>query len=398
MSKKLFIIDTLKTISSSLLIALGLQFISYPFIHRILGDKEFGQILTIYTIITISSVVLGNTLNNIRLINVNYYSADYYYSKFRKVLHISVVIETLIIFIIFQKFFNLRVLDTLLILVINYFMCLRVYLNVFFRMKLDYNKILYVAIIQFIGMMIGLLIFLLVHYWVIVFLVSESFALLYTVYELRRVKTQSHNANSKPIVKDFIMLLSTNGLNNINLYLDRLIILPIIGGEAVTLAFLSTFIGKMLATFMSPINNVLLSYISVNSNLNKFKQYVNVNIVCFIAMLIVLVISYPLTIFVVSKLYQVDVNNIKNFIIIGNLGVLVNSVTIAIQALNTRYASITKQANYIAAQTIIYIILSIFLTNSYGLAGFFVTMLISNVIKFLVLNAMGFKNAKKSTS
>ncbi|PTK57410.1 capsular biosynthesis protein, partial [Staphylococcus haemolyticus] len=88
MSKKLFIIDTLKTISSSLLIALGLQFISYPFIHRILGDKEFGQILTIYTIITISSVVLGNTLNNIRLINVNYYSADYYYSKFRKVLHI----------------------------------------------------------------------------------------------------------------------------------------------------------------------------------------------------------------------------------------------------------------------------------------------------------------------
>ncbi|GGG95857.1 capsular biosynthesis protein [Staphylococcus pragensis] len=397
MSKKLFIIDTLKTISSSLLIALGLQFISYPFIHRILGDKSFGQILTIYTIITISSVVLGNTLNNIRLINVDYYSADYYYSKFRKVLHISVLIETLILFIIFQLFFNLGILETILILVVNYLMCLRVYLNVFFRMKLDYNKILYVAIIQFVGMMIGLLIFFLIHYWVLIFLVSESFALLYTFYELRKVKAKSQDSNSKPIVKDFIMLFSTNGLNNINLYLDRLIILPIIGGKAVTLAFLATFIGKMLATFMSPINNVLLSYISVNSNLNKFKQYVNVNLISFAAMLIVLIISYPLTIFVVSKLYQTDVNNIKSFIIIGNLGVLINSVTIAIQALNTRYASITKQANYIGVHTVIYILLSIFFTNIYGLAGFFGTMLILNLIKFLVLNTIGFRNAKKST-
>lgn len=34
MSKKLFVIDTIKTIFSSLIIALGLQFIAYPFIHR----------------------------------------------------------------------------------------------------------------------------------------------------------------------------------------------------------------------------------------------------------------------------------------------------------------------------------------------------------------------------
>ena len=95
------------------------------------------------------------------------------------------------------------------------------------------------------------------------------------------------------------MLLGTNGLNNINLYLDRLILLPLIGGRAVTLAFLSTFVGKMLATFMYPVNNVLLSYISVNSSWNKLKQYISVNVYSILALIAVMIVSYPLTIFIV---------------------------------------------------------------------------------------------------
>lgn len=130
-------------------------------------------------------------------------------------------------------------------------------------MKLEYNKILYVAIVQFIGMMLGLMMFSVTHYWIIVFLISELFAVVYTLYELRNLNRAEANSKAKPIVKDFVMLLGTNGLNNINLYLDRLILLPLIGGRAVTLAFLSTFVGKMLATFMYPVNNVLfIIYIS----------------------------------------------------------------------------------------------------------------------------------------
>lgn len=71
MAKKVFIMDSVKTIIGTLLIALGLQFLAYPIINQRVGNEAFGSILTIYTIITITSVVLGNTLNNIRLINMN---------------------------------------------------------------------------------------------------------------------------------------------------------------------------------------------------------------------------------------------------------------------------------------------------------------------------------------
>ncbi|PTF05734.1 capsular biosynthesis protein, partial [Staphylococcus equorum] len=74
MTKYKFFIDSSKTIASSLLVAFGLQLIAYPFIINEIGNNQFGEILTIYTLMTISSVVIGNTLNNIRLINVKYYS------------------------------------------------------------------------------------------------------------------------------------------------------------------------------------------------------------------------------------------------------------------------------------------------------------------------------------
>ena len=104
MSKKLFVIDTIKTIFSSLIIALGLQFIAYPFIHRGMGDNNFGEILTVYTILTITSVVLGNTLNNIRLINVDHYSSNNYFSRFYRTLIVSIAIETIALFILICQF------------------------------------------------------------------------------------------------------------------------------------------------------------------------------------------------------------------------------------------------------------------------------------------------------
>lgn len=398
MSKKIFIVDTFKTIISSLLIAFGLQFVTYPFIHSMVGDKSFGEILTIYTILTIASVVLGNTLNNIRLINVDYYSPAHYFPKFYKILFVSILIETIILFAILLYFLKLNILTILILLIINFLMCIRIYLNVFFRMKLEYNKILYVSIIQIIGMIAGLLIFILFHYWVLIFLISELFAVAYTVFSLKRLKSASTDKVNKPILKDYIMLLGTNGFNNINLYLDRLVLLPLIGGKAVTLAFLATFVGKMLTTFMYPVNNVLLSYISVNSNWNKMKQYINVNLYSLIALVVVMIISYPLTIFIVSWFYQTNPNDFKNLIIIGNLGVLVNAVSIMIQTLNTKHISITIQANFITFHTIVYILLAIIITNFLGLSGFFWTTLSMNLLKFLILNLLGFKGVKNKSS
>ncbi|NHM73944.1 MULTISPECIES: capsular biosynthesis protein [Staphylococcus] len=395
MAKKMFIIDTLKTIVSSLLMAFGLQLVAYPLIQRTVGNAEFGHILTSYTILTITSVVMANTLNNIRLVNIEYYDSNHYYSLFIRLFLISIVIESIGIYLVFHMMFNVSWIGILALVILNLFMCLRIYLSVFFRMKLQYNKILIVSVFQFVGILVGLACFKVIQSWLIIFLVSELFALAYTFWKLKHIFVVKTKSDEPHIVNDYLMLLGTNALNNSNLYLDRLILLPLINGTAVTFAFLATFVGKMLATFLYPVNNVLLSYVSVNANVNKLRQYTLVNTYGILAIIFVTIVSYPATLIIVKLLYHLNPHQLTEFIIIGNIGVLLNVVSTMIQTLNTKHSSITRQAHFITVHTILYIVLAIVLTHFYGLVAFFWITLIANFIKLVILNLLGINDVKK---
>src|SRR5699024_9139325 len=160
MSKRSFLLDSVKTIFSSLLIAFALQLIAYPFLIKKLGSDEFGHILTIYTILTIATVVLSNTLNNIRLINMDRFKPNVIYGVFVKILIFSIIVETTLLITIFYVYFNLTIIMILFLVIINLLMCLRIYANVFYRMKLEYNKLLLISFAQFLGIGFGILIFI----------------------------------------------------------------------------------------------------------------------------------------------------------------------------------------------------------------------------------------------
>ncbi|GGI03678.1 capsular biosynthesis protein [Mammaliicoccus vitulinus] len=397
MSKRNFVIDSVKTIFSSLLIAFGLQMIAYPFLVNKLGSSEFGHILTIYTILTIATVVLGNTLNNIRLINMNTFKPNVIYSIFLKLLVISISIETVGLVLIIYFYFNLTITTILFLVVINLLMCIRIYSNVFYRMKLEYNKLLLISIAQFVGIGFGIFLFNLTNRWEFIFLFSEIFGLMYIIYTLRNyfISLQVDKSNSLDINKDYLMLLGTNLLNNINLYLDRLILLPIVGGTAVTASYLATFIGKIIASFLYPINNVILSYISVNKIGNKFKQYMLVIFIGLILSLIVLSMCYPITILIVEHLYKQDSDSIKNIIIIGNMAILLGVISNMVQSLNIKYINMRIQTIFQVLFSIFYIVITTLVTYLFGIFGFFIATLIANGIKVILLTTLGIKYSNK---
>ncbi|MCD8843897.1 capsular biosynthesis protein [Staphylococcus gallinarum] len=396
MNKRIFILDSLKTIGSSLLIAFGLQLIAYPFLINIIGNNAFGKILTIYTLLTIISVVVGNTLNNIRLINVDSYDPNKINFAFMKILLGSTTLVSAMLIPLLIYYFNLEIITIVLILLINFFMTMRVYLIVFYRMKLEYNKIIYVSIFQFIGLLIGMLIFFAFRLWGLLFLSSELLACIYiliNLYRRKMFKKLEYINDSKSILKDYIYLLSTNLLNNIALYLDRIILLPIIGGTAVTIAYLATFIGKILATFLYPINNVVLSYISVKKNNNKIRQYLLVVTSGTILSLFVLIICYPVTIVIIERIYMQNSEAIKNYIIIGNLSILIGVICNLIQSLNTKYVDLKIQTIFQTIYSVIFIFIVIILTVMYGIIGFFISSILGNLFKMCLLLAIGYKYA-----
>ncbi|WP_432390133.1 hypothetical protein [Staphylococcus chromogenes] len=92
-----------------------------------------------------------------------------------------------------------------------------------------------------------------------------------------------------------------------------------------------------------------------------------------------------------------DPHQLTQYIIIGNIGVLLNVVSTMIQTLNTKHSSITRQAHFITIHTVIYIVLAIVFTHFFELMGFFVITLIANMIKLIILNLIGLKEIKRKT-
>ncbi|MDT0716205.1 capsular biosynthesis protein [Staphylococcus chromogenes] len=396
MGKKNFINDSVKTLISTLLVAFALQLIAFPTISHILGSAKFGQILSIYAIITIGSVIIGNTLNNIRMINVNDYHSDKLHFIFFNIITVSVFIECIILLALFIGYFELEFNIIVSLIIVNILMVIRIYMNVYFRMKLQYTKILVAAIFQFIGLILGIAIFTKIHYWPIIFLMSEITIVAYTLCSLRYLRFSDSQTKiktkNKKVISDYVNLLAVNGLNNLNTYLDRIILLPLSGGKAVALSFLATFIGKIFSTFMYPINNVILSYISVKPINNKRKLYFIVNFYGLVLSSLIIIVSYPTTIFIIEFFYHQNSNEVKPYILIANIGVFLGGISTMIQALNTRYISITKQTRYITVHTILYILISIILTWSFGLMGFFSAVLLANIVKVIILTLLGIRH------
>ncbi|PNY83338.1 capsular biosynthesis protein, partial [Staphylococcus agnetis] len=289
--------------------------------------------------------------------------------------------------ILFHYFYKIDTLTIIFLLIINLLMIIRIYLNVYFRLNLEFSKILIAAVYQVIGLAVGILLYKYFKYWILIFLVSEICIVLYTLYTLRYLRFINYDShiNHKKILPDYLNLLVSNSLNNVNIYIDRIILLPIIGGGAVAISFLATFIGKIFATFMFPINNVILSYISVKATNNKKRLYLIVNVYGVILSVLIILVSYPTTLFIVEYFYHHNSSEVRPFIILGNIGVFLGVIATMIQSLNTKYISITKQTSYVTIHTIIYIILSLILTGLYGLIGFFIITLIANVIKVFLL-------------
>ncbi|WP_320863582.1 capsular biosynthesis protein, partial [Staphylococcus hyicus] len=321
------------------------------------------------------------------------------YRNFIFILVTSCLIESIILFLLFFYFYKIELITIFCLLVINVLMILRIYLNVYFRLKLQFSKILIAAIYQVLGLAIGILLFEFFKFWILIFLLSEICIVLYTLYTLRYLKFNNDNQiKPKKILPDYLNLLVSNSLNNVNIYIDRIILLPIIGGGAVAISFLATFIGKIFATFMFPINNVILSYISVKATNNKKRLYLIVNVYGVILSVLIILVSYPTTLFIVEYFYHHNSSEVRPFIILGNIGVFLGVIATMIQSLNTKYISITKQTSYVTIHTIIYIILSLILTGLYGLIGFFIITLIANVIKVFLLTYIGVKDCDTYTS
>lgn len=242
-----------------------LQLFVLPFLSRRLDDSvQYGLVVTIYGLLTISGGVIGNTLNNVRLLTRNEYEEAGVEGDF-PILSAIGLFAAAVVIVVGSLIYGVEKdpLSYIILIFAGFAFLLRGYWEVAFRLELNYKKLFLNNTFAGIGYIIGAGLYIVTGYWELIFLTGELAGLIYVVCvsSLWRESLKVTKLFRSTLKKTGILLFTSINAN-IPKYMDRIFLYPILGGEAVAILYAASSIGKLAITATNPIYNVMLSYFS----------------------------------------------------------------------------------------------------------------------------------------
>jgi len=379
-----FIRDAFLNILAFGLPLITIQIIILPLIAKKISVGDHGLLLSVIAFINLSAVTLGNSLNNARLIDKtkNRLSGNNY----KRILIYFLFINLIMLSMSFI-FFGSRIdyITYIFIVIYGSLMLYISYSTVKFRINLNYKNIIASNVFLVIGYIIGYFMFRSFERWELVYFTGSIFMFLYVfknskINEENNIVDQDFKTTSKHVLT---ILLSAVIISSIT-YADKLIVLPLLGEEAVAIIYVASFFAKLVTSFIPPINGVLLSYLSASSNLslNKIYKYIwYLLILLIMAYLPIYLSSIIFTKYLYSSTYQLSLSYIP-FSVAASLLLIYGLL------LNTIILKFFKSKHYLIFNLmylITYIGLSSVLSLKLGIYGYILGTLISSAIKVISL-------------
>lgn len=386
MIKRKIIIDAILNIIASAIPLIILQLIALPFISSSIGDTRFGLLLTLISLSTLLSHPFGNVLNNIRLLQNEDYKQKNITGDFNLLLVTSIIINTFMMIlgtVYFQGFFS--IINTVLITIISCLELIRGYLIVTFRITLNYKAILINNLLLGTGYIFGLAVFYIIGYWQLIYILGSIFSLFYIVSKSTLLK----ESYSKTILfkattyKSFILFLSVFMTTALS-YVDKLLLYPLLGPTAVSIYFTATILGKLIASIITPISSVMLSYLTRIEEI-KIKNFIYIisltGLVGFLGYFVTIMISNPL----LNYLYPDWAAESMELIYITTATTIIGVMSSVIHPIILRFNNVNWQVIISGTNLVVYTICVFIFYNYFGLIGFCVGILIANGIRFLFM-------------
>lgn len=370
------------------------QIVVYPLLAREYDAVLYGIILTIMGVGNAIVTTVGGSLNNTRLLMATDYERENKKGDFLPLLY-SINLVSLILYLFYIKISdtNINVVTVLLLLLYVSLGNARGYGMVAYRLNLNFKNNLLCSIAIALGNILGVAIITIGHLktsWPIIFVLGEAFGLivLSSNTAIFREPLRCTSFFRKTLNKTSI-LLATTLMANVLIYLDRILLLPILGGESVSIYTTAAFFGKCLGLLLTPMAGVLLSYFSQSDYRMTRRKFREINLmVAFFAG------AFFLGSLIISKwftgiLYPTLIDSAAPYLVIANLTMIIGAVGNMTQPAVLKYAPTEFQ---IVTQTIyclVYIGGGYLGSMKNGLWGFSIAAIIAALTRIIMLYALG---------
>ena len=365
---------------------IALQLIVYPIVARSIEAEAYGRMQSLISLIFLISGTLGGALSTTRLIHQYDYDESGKTGDFSILNLISlgiVAVATPIVASIYLGGTDLYELCLITIIsILNY---AELYYEVGLRLELNYRKIFINKLIGAVGYLVGYLIFRYTLDWHYIFI---SAYLLQTVYCI-----MNSDLIREPRLKTDVFTETAHSYGNITLasafnksltYFDKLMLYPLLGGEAVSVYYAANIFGKLVLQVLEPITNVVLSYLSKEKRVSRSIWRLTIiigGVFCIIMYIFCLIVSRT----VLSILYPQWVDAAMKLIPVSTLSLCVSSFVNIINPLALKTIKTNRQIVISGAGLVCYIILALTMYRPYGLMGCCIALLLSYVVKLALI-------------
>ena len=275
--------------------------------------------------------------------------------------------------------------ELILITVISVLNYAELYYEVGLRLKLNYRKIFINKLIGAIGYLIGFLIFRWTFDWHYIFISAYLLQTLYCIHstELFREPVQKTEAFADT-TRSYGNITLASAFNKSLTYFDKILLHPLLGGEAVSVYFAANIFGKLVLQVLEPITNVILSYLSKEKRVSRSVWGLTITVgggFCVLMYLFCLLVSR----FVLTILYPQFVDEAMKLIPISTLSLCISSFVNIIHPLALKTIKTNRQIIISGGGLACYVILALTMYRPYGLMGCCIALLISYMVKLSLI-------------
>ena len=363
-----------------------LQLIIYPLVSRILDQQTYGWMLSTMSLLYLISGTFGQSLSITRLVQDSNYKNEENVGDFNFLLLLTTFF--VLILTVFSVIFYLKInktVESILVIFTSVLLLFLGYFEVGFRLELNYRSIFWNKILSCCGYIVGFIVFYFTREWIIIFIFSFMLPLVHCLTKTDLIKEPIKLTTSYFKTQNSYFFLSLSMfLNKSLLYLDKLLIFPIMGGEAVSIYFTANIFGKLLLKMLEPITNVVLSHLSKKNHVKKSLWIYSILFGVVFSFLIS-IISLLLSPTILRILYPQWVDRALPLVPIAVFSAGVSSLISIINPLALKTIQMKMYATINALSLILYIALAISLYPYQGLVGYFQALLASYCFKLIIL-------------
>ena len=383
--KPKYLSDFVYSIIATLLSTGVMQLVVLPQLSRTLSSAEYGVMLTATGLMNILINAFGNNLCNSRLRQQVKYTNKQVKGDYQILLlaasGLALVTVLLSYFYLKTDFFRL-IIPLAIISVTGIW---RAYYLVTYRLSIDFRRNLRANICGCIGYLIGG--FFLIYYvaWPWVFFPADFFLLIYICFSSdivrEPIKKTELFSDSARVTS---MLLVGGLIGNVTIYLDRIILYPVLGSESVSTYATAAWFSKSILMIMSPITSVLLSYITAGKlKLNKTKY----DKVCLLLLAGAAVCWGGAIVFapVITGFFYPDlIESAKPYIVFVSLAVVIGIIGNFLAIMVLAYAPVKWQTVIPLIKVVIYAAFGVVLSSLMGIEGMIIAVFVANLVFIII--------------